>query len=94
MDFKFILLMIGIFLFTLGFVNQNKYNCNIVPSLNKIQEQDLKNLFYDNNVLVDRGDNKIYDYDGENKVESNEFRQAAGLGRFNTDGDNFNYSTS
>ena len=29
MDIKFILLMIGLFLFTLGYVNQNKYNCYI-----------------------------------------------------------------
>ena len=45
MDIKFILLVIGIFIFTLGYVNQNKYNCNIIPSLNKMQEQDLRNLF-------------------------------------------------
>lgn len=46
MDIKFVLLVIGIFIFTLGYVNQNKYNCNIIPSLDRLQEQDLKNLFY------------------------------------------------
>jgi hypothetical protein len=45
MDVKFILLVIGIFIFTLGYVNQNKYNCNIIPSLDRMQEQDLRNLF-------------------------------------------------
>ena len=45
MDIKFVLLVIGIFIFTLGYVNQNKYNCNIIPSLDKMQEQDLRNLF-------------------------------------------------
>ena len=45
MDIKFILLVIGIFIFTLGYVNQNKYNCNVIPSLDRIQEKDLKNLF-------------------------------------------------
>ena len=52
MDIKFILLVIGVFIFTLGYVNQNKYNCNIIPSLNKIQEQDLKNLFYKNSSFL------------------------------------------
>ena len=33
MNIKFILLVIGLFLFTVGYVNQNKYNCNIIPSL-------------------------------------------------------------
>ena len=45
MDVKFILLIIGIFIFTLGYVNQNKYDCNIIPSLNKMQEQDLRSFF-------------------------------------------------
>lgn len=45
MDIKFVLLVIGIFIFTLGYVNQNKYNCNIIPSLDRLQEQNLKNLF-------------------------------------------------
>ena len=53
MDIKFILLVIGLFIFTLGYVNQNKYNCNINPSLNKMQERDLKKLFYDNSVFLD-----------------------------------------
>ena len=52
MDIKFILLVIGVFIFTLGYVNQNKYNCNIIPSLNRIQEQDLKNLFYKNSSFL------------------------------------------
>ena len=30
MDIKFILLMIGIFFITIGYVNQNKYNCNVI----------------------------------------------------------------
>ena len=53
MDIKFILLVIGVFIFTLGYVNQNKYNCNIIPSLNKMQEQDLRKLFYDNIAFMD-----------------------------------------
>ena len=53
MDIKFILLVIGVFIFTLGYVNQNKYNCNIIPSLNRMQEQDLKNLFYKNSTFLD-----------------------------------------
>ena len=53
MDIKFILLVIGIFIFTLGYVNQNKYNCNIVPSLNRLQERDLRKLFYKNSAFVD-----------------------------------------
>ena len=49
---KFILLMTGIFLFTLGYVNQNKYNCNIIPSLDKKDEdQDLGDLFYKKDVF-------------------------------------------
>ena len=28
MDIKFILLVIGVFIFTLGYVNQNKYSCS------------------------------------------------------------------
>ena len=62
MDIKFILLVIGLFIFTLGYVNQNKYNCNINPSLNKMQERDLQKLFYDNSAFLDyerniKGDN-------------------------------------
>ena len=53
MDIKFIFLIIGIFIFTLGYVNQNKYNCNIIPSLNKMQEQDLRKLFYNNSAFMD-----------------------------------------
>ena len=53
MDIKFILLVIGVFIFILGYVNQNKYNCNIIPSLNRMQEQDLKNLFYKNSAFLD-----------------------------------------
>ena len=53
MDIKFILLVIGLFIFTLGYVNKNKYNCNINPSLNKMQERDLQKLFYDNNAFLD-----------------------------------------
>ena len=53
MDIKFVLLVIGIFIFTLGYVNQNKYNCNIVPSLNRMQERDLRKLFYKNSAFVD-----------------------------------------
>jgi hypothetical protein len=53
MDIKFILLVIGLFIFTLGYVNQNKYNCNINPSLNKMQETDLKTLFYNNSAFLD-----------------------------------------
>tara|TARA_Y100000389_G_C17009600_1_gene293460 strand:- start:122 stop:442 length:321 start_codon:yes stop_codon:yes gene_type:complete len=45
MEIKFILLIIGLFIFTLGYVNQNKYNCNIIPSLDRYQEQDLKKIF-------------------------------------------------
>ena len=52
MDIKFILLVIGVFIFTLGYVNQNKYNCNIIPSLNKMQEQDLKKLFYKDSAFL------------------------------------------
>ena len=52
MDIKFILLIIGIFIFTLEYVNQNKYNCNIIPSLDRLQEQDLKNLFYKDNEFL------------------------------------------
>jgi len=63
MDIKFILLVIGLFIFTLGFVNQNKYNCNINPSLNKIQGRDLKKLFYDNSEFLNYQRN-IKNYDG------------------------------
>ena len=61
MDIKFILLVIGLFIFTLGFVNQNKYNCNINPSLNKMQETDLQKLFYDNSSFLDYERNIIND---------------------------------
>ena len=81
MDIKFTLLMIGLFLFTLGYVNQNKYNCNIIPSLNKLQSQNLKDLFYDKNILLDMGlDNKIYDYTTtESKIESKQHSEARWL---------------
>ena len=63
MDIKFILLVIGVFIFTLGYVNQNKYNCNIIPSLEKQQEQNLRKLFYNNNVFLNRRtDNLLYTY--------------------------------
>ena len=51
MDIKFILLVIGLFIFTLGYVNQNKYNCNIIPSLENTQE--LKDLFFDDSEFLD-----------------------------------------
>lgn len=78
MDIKFILLMIGIFFFTLGYVNQNKYNCNINPSLNNVQSQQLVDLFYDKNVLAERDpDNKIYDY----KIDGTDYsKQEVGIG--------------
>ena len=53
MEIKFILLIIGLFIFTLGYVNQNKYNCNIIPSLDRYQEQDLKKLFYKDDIFLD-----------------------------------------
>ena len=69
MDIKFILLVIGIFIFTLGYVNQNKYNCNIIPSLDKMQEQDLRNLFNKQNAFVDW--DKIEDLDGVKYYRAN-----------------------
>ena len=63
MNIKFILLVIGLFLFTMGYVNQNKYNCNIIPSLEKEQEQNLRKLFYNENVFLNRrNDNLLYTY--------------------------------
>ena len=53
MEIKFILLIIGLFIFTLGYVNQNKYNCNITPSLDRYQEQDLKKLFNKGSAFLD-----------------------------------------
>jgi len=47
MNIKFMILMFGLFLFILGYVNQNKYNCNISPSLDRKIQQDLSNLFSD-----------------------------------------------
>jgi len=108
MDIKFILLMTGIFLFTLGYVNQNKYNCNIIPSLDKKEEeQDLSNLFYKKDVLLERDpDSKIYDY----RVSGTEYKKteysdqygsggelqsdwkAAWKGTATEGGDNFNFS--
>ena len=61
-NIKFILLIIGLFLFVIGYVNQNKYNCNISPSIDKKIEQNLKDLFYDKNILLD-SDRKNIDYD-------------------------------
>ena len=97
MDIKFILLMTGLFLFTLGYVNQNKYNCNIIPSLDKIQDQDLSKLFYKKDILLKRDpDNKIHDYkiSGTNyeRYESDEYRTAQYLGHGIKDGDDFNSS--
>jgi hypothetical protein len=51
MDIKFILLVFGLFIFTLGYVNQNKYNCNIIPSMENTQE--LKDLFFDDSEFLD-----------------------------------------
>jgi hypothetical protein len=78
MDIKFILLVIGLFIFTLGYVNQNKYNCNITPSLDKLQVQDLSKLFYSKDVLLNRDpSSKIYDYDNAgSKYVSSEYREA------------------
>ena len=63
MDIKFILLVIGLFIFILGYVNQNKYNCNIIPSLENTQDQELKDLFFDDSEFLDYerkfGDNII-----------------------------------
>ena len=44
MNIKFILLVIGLFLFTVGYVNQNKYNCNIIPSLEKYTRTKFKRI--------------------------------------------------
>jgi hypothetical protein len=97
MDIKFILLMTGIFLFTLGYVNQNKYNCNIIPSLDKKEEdQDLGDLFYKKDVLLERDpDSKIYDY----RVSGTDYKKyergiqtALYKGLATEGGDNFNFS--
>ena len=78
MELKFIILMIGLFLFILGYVNQNKYNCNIIPSLDKRQHQDLKDLFYDKNVKV----RAIQDYTlTGSKIGRSEYDKASYLGR-------------
>tara|TARA_B110000858_G_C17784831_1_gene466643 strand:+ start:1112 stop:1459 length:348 start_codon:yes stop_codon:yes gene_type:complete len=84
MDIKFILLMTGIFLFTLGYVNQNKYNCNITPSLDKKEEQDLSNLFYKKDVLLERDpDSKIYDY----RVSGTEYKKTEYSDQYGSDGE-------
>ena len=84
MDIKFILLMTGIFLFTLGYVNQNKYNCNIIPSLEKEEEQDLSNLFYKKDVLLERDpDSKIYDY----RVSGTEYKKTEYSDQYDSDGE-------
>ena len=74
MNIKFILLVIGLFLFTVGYVNQNKYNCNIIPSLEKEQEQNLRELFYNNNVFFNRRNNNLlYTYnESGNRVLAND----------------------
>ena len=78
MELKFIILMIGLFLFILGYVNQNKYNCNIIPSLDKRQHQNLKDLFYDKNVKV----RAIQDYTlTGDKINRSEYDKASYLGR-------------
>lgn len=98
MDIKFILLMTGIFLFTLGYVNQNKYNCNITPSSDKKEEEeDLSKLFYNKDVLLERDpDSKIYDYkisgSDYKKYETTKFRKARDLGRQTEGGGDFNFS--
>uniref|UniRef100_A0A6C0C7L5 Uncharacterized protein n=1 Tax=viral metagenome TaxID=1070528 RepID=A0A6C0C7L5_9ZZZZ len=80
MDIKFILLMIGLFFFTLGYVNQNKYNCNINPSLNNVQSKQLRNMFYDKNILLDSDlNNEIYDYTLD---DGNYSKQAVGVRSF------------
>ena len=98
MDIKFILLMIGILFFVLGYVNQNKYNCNINPSLNNIQSQQLVDLFYDKNVLAERDPgNKIYDYklDGfdyskqEVGITTSQLRSVGGNGDDNNNSSNY-----
>lgn len=79
MELKFIILMIGLFLFVLGYVNQNKYNCNIIPSLDKRQHQDLKDLFYDTNVKTTTN---IQDWGlDQKKIGRSEYDQASYLGR-------------
>jgi len=79
MELKFIILMIGLFLFVLGYVNQNKYNCNIIPSLDKRQHQDLKDLFYDKNI---KATTKIQDYTlTGGKISRSEYDEASYLGR-------------
>jgi len=79
MELKFIILMIGLFLFVLGYVNQNKYNCNIIPSLDKRQHQDLKDLFYNKNVKTTTN---IQDWGlDKKKIGRSEYDQASYLGR-------------
>jgi len=63
MDLKFIILMIGLFLFVIGYVNQNKYNCNIIPTFEKKQHQFLNNLFGKSNIEINT-DLKDYDLKG------------------------------
>ena len=72
MDIKFILLVIGVFIFTLGYVNQNKYNCNIIPSLNKMKEQDLRKLFYDNSAFMNYSrDLNYYEHTDDQDIVTN-----------------------
>ena len=52
MDIKFILLVIGVFIFTLGYVNQNKYNCNIIPSLNRKCKNKTSEIYFIKKVLL------------------------------------------
>ena len=73
MNIKFMILMFGLFLFILGYVNQNKYNCNISPSLDRKIQQDLSNLFSDTTdparAEVSVGDpNIIKDYNLSRKI--------------------------
>ena len=86
-DIKFILLLIGLFLFVIGYVNQNKYNCNISPSIDRKIEKSLKNLFYDRNILVDSDrkniswninhEQEIYDYSDIGELVSRKEREEA-----------------
>ena len=96
MDLKFILLMTGLFLFTLGYVNQNKYNCNIIPSLDNKQVQDLSKLFYKKDVLLERDpDSEIYDYrisGSDYQKYARGIQEATYKGMSVSGGDNFNFS--
>ena len=96
MDIKFILLMTGLFLFTLGYVNQNKYNCNIIPSLDNKQVQDLSKLFYKKDVLLERDpDSEIYDYrisGSDYQKYARGIQEATYKGTSVSGGDNFNFS--